>query len=274
MALWSSHFKQWTPAILVVVVLFTVAISAHLVVSPPTFNTDLGDFAPESESRNAHDRIHEFFPNEARPLFIHVTADDGSNVLSIEHLKTMDNHLHSMENESEKRQEAVAVWTTAPGIVQLALDEEGNGTDLQSVEAWSEILDALFDEDTVCSLTSDDQLLSAARYASSALLHSDLNIDASCTYLSDGTGDGAPAANSTLWVLEIDPEMDEEERKIIQDQFRAEFSELSKNSDLNYGVASLDLISYDIDQGTFDNLALLVVLALVVVVVGVTYGYG
>ena len=267
MALWSSRFKQWTPAILVVVVLFTVAISAHLVVSPPTFNTDLGDFAPESDSRNAHDRIHEFFPDEARPLFIHVTADDGSSVLSIEHLQQMDNHLHHMENESEKRGNAVAVWTTAPGIVQLALDEEGNGTDLHSIEAWSEILDALFDEDTVCSLTSDDQLLSAARYASSALLHSDLNIDASCTYLSDGTGNGAPTANSTLWVLEIDPEMDEEERKVIQDQFRAEFSELSKNSDLHYGVASLDLISYDIDQGTFDNLALLVVLALVVVVV-------
>ena len=122
MALWSSHFKQWTPAILVVVVLFTVAISAHLVVSPPTFNTDLGDFAPESESRNAHDRIHEFFPNEARPLFIHVTADYWSNVLSIEHFNTIDNHLHSMENESEKRQEAVSVWTTSPCIFQLALD--------------------------------------------------------------------------------------------------------------------------------------------------------
>ena len=172
-----------------------------------------------------------------------------------------------MENQSVKRQNAVAVWTTAPGIVQLALDEEGGGEDLQSIESWSEILDALFDEDTVCSLTSDDQLLSAARYASSALLNSDLNIDASCTYLSDGTGDGAPAANSTLWVLEIDPEMDEEERKIIQDQFRTEFSKLSQNSELEYGVASLDLISYDIDQGTFDNLALLVVLALVVVVV-------
>lgn len=267
MALWSPRFKQWTPAILVVVVLFTVAISAHLVVSPPTFNTDLGDFAPESESRDAHDRIHEHFPDEARPLFIHVTADDGSNVLSIEHLKTMDEHLHHMENQSEKRQNAVAVWTTAPGIVQLALDEEGGGEDLQSIESWNGILDALFDEDTVCSLTSDDQLLSAARYASSALLNSDLNIDASCTYLSDGTGDGAPVANSTLWVLEIDPEMDEDERKIIQDQFRTEFSKLSQDSDLEYGVASLDLISYDIDQGTFDNLALLVVLALVVVVV-------
>ena len=267
MAQWSSRFKQLAPVFLLVVVLCTVALSAHLVVSPPTFNTDLGDFAPDSEARDAHDRIHEYFPNEARPMFVHVTADDGSNILSIENLKLMDEHLSHMENASEKRQDAVDVWTTAPGIVQLALDEEGNGTSLNAIASWTEILDLLFDDDTECTLTADDQLLSAARYASSALLNTDLNIDDTCTYLKNGTGNGAPRATSTLWVLEIDPEMPEEERKVIQDQLRVEFRTLSEDSGLQYGVASLDLISFDIDQGTFDNLALLVVLALVVVVV-------
>ena len=267
MALWSSRFKQLAPVFLVFVVLCTVALASHLVVSPPTFNTDLADFAPESDSRDAHDRIHEYFPDEARPMFVHVTADNGDNILSIENLKVMNEHLSHMENTSEKRQNAVDVWTTAPGIVQLALDEEGNGTNLNTVESWTEILDLLFDDDTECTLTADDQLLSAARYASSALLHKDLNIDDTCTYLKDGTGSGAPRATSTLWVLEIDPELPEEERKVIQDQLRSEFAELSEDSSLHYGVASLDLISYDIDKGTFDNLALLVVLALVVVVV-------
>ncbi|MAM36351.1 MAG: hypothetical protein CL988_04190, partial [Euryarchaeota archaeon] len=174
------------PVFLLVVVLCTVALSAHLVVSPPTFNTDLGDFAPDSEARDAHDRIHEYFPNEARPMFVHVTADDGSNILSIDNLKLMDEHLSHMENASEKRQDAVDVWTTAPGIVQLALDEEGNGTSLNAITSWTEILDLLFDDDTECTLTADDQLLSAARYASSALLNTDLNIDDTCSYLKDG----------------------------------------------------------------------------------------
>ena len=267
MASWSHSFQRLAPVLLVVVFLFTVILGVHLVASPPTFNTDLADFAPDSESSDAHERIHQYFPNEARPLFVHVTADDGSNILSIEHLQAMNDHLVHMQNESSMRQDAVAVWTTAPGIVQLALDEEANGTTLDSVQSWSEILDILFEEDTVCSLTADDQLLSAARYASSALLHSDLNIDSSCTYLKNGTGDAAPTATSTLWVLEIDPDLDEETRKIIQDQFRTEFALLSESSELNYGVASLDLISYDIDQGTFDNLALLVILALLVVVI-------
>ena len=263
----ASTFRNLAPVILVLTTLFTVSLSVHLVVSPPTFNTDLADFAPDSESRDAHDQIHEYFPNEARPLFVHVVAKDGSNILSIENLQTMNDHLEYMENESSNRQNAVSVWTTAPGIVQIALDEEANGTDLESIQSWTEILDLLFEEDTVCTLTADDQLLSAARYASSALLNSDLNVDASCEYLKSGTGDGAPTASSTLWVLEIDPDMGEEQRKIIQDQLRVEFSKLSESSDLSYGVASLDLISYDIDQGTFDNLALLVLLALLVVVI-------
>ncbi|MDE0870170.1 MAG: hypothetical protein OSA21_07650, partial [Candidatus Poseidoniaceae archaeon] len=100
------------PVLLVVVFLFTVALGVQLVVSPPTFNTDLADFAPDSESSDAHDRIHEHFPNEARPLFVHVSAKDGSNILSIEHLQTMNEHLAHMENESSNRQNAVAVWTT------------------------------------------------------------------------------------------------------------------------------------------------------------------
>jgi len=267
MASWAPLFKRMAPVILVVVFLFTVTLSAHLIVSPPTFNTDLSDFAPDSESSDAHDRIHEYFPNEARPLFVHVSVKDGSNILSIENLQTMNTHLAHMQNESSNNQDAVAVWTTAPGIVQLALDEEANGTSLESIESWGEVLDLLFEEDTVCSLTADDQLLSAARYASSALLHSDLNVDSSCTYLKNGTGDAAPTASSTLWVLEINPNLDEEKRKQIQDDFRKEFALLSESSDLDYGVASLDLISYDIDQGTFDNLALLVILALLVVII-------
>ena len=63
------------------------------------------------------------------------------------------------------------------------------------------------------------------------------------------------SASSTLWILEIDPNLSNSERKIKQDELRQEFEKLSSNSGLNYGVASLDLISHDIDEGTFDNLA-------------------
>jgi predicted RND superfamily exporter protein len=66
--------------------------------------------------------------------------------------------------------------------------------------------------------------------------------------------------------LQIDPALPVDERKIIQDKLRDAFTTLSTDSDLTYGVASIDLISHDIDEGTFDNLALLIVLALVLVI--------
>ena len=253
--------------ILVVTSLITVILLANLFSSPPQFNTDLDAFSPESESKDAHDRIHEYFPNETRPLFIDVERNDGGNVLSFENILLMQQHLVEIEQISMADGDSVVVWTTTPSILQLALDEESNGTNLTQLASWNQLLDEIVDEDIECRLTNDDQFLSAATYASSALLNTDLDFTPTCDYLSDGTGDGTPVASSTLWVLEIDPDISEEKRKEVQVELRNKFSELSDDSELDYGVVSLDLLSHDIDSGTFDNLALLVVLALVVVVV-------
>ena len=267
MAKSAGTFQRSALAILIVSGLLTVGLMAHLATSPPDFNTDLADFAPESDANDAHERIHQHFPNETRPLFVEVTADNGSSVLSIEHLHLMAEHLAIIKAASEERSNVITVWTTAPGIVQLSLDEEADGLPLASVTSWEHMLELIFEENTTCTLTSDDQLLSAATYASSALLNKDLSIDSTCAYLENGNGSAAPTASSTLWVLEVDPNMDEKTRKVLQDQLRNEFSTLSDDSSLDYGVVSLDLISYDIDEGTFENLALLVVIALLVVVI-------
>ena len=176
MANGAGLFQRSALLILIVTGMITVGLMAHLTISPPDFNTDLGDFAPDSEANKAHDRIHQHFPNETRPLFIEVRADDGSNILSIENLQTMDEHLSIIENASAKRGDMITVWTTAPGILQLALDEEGEGEALANVSSWAQIIDLIFEDDTTCSMTSDDQLLSAATYASSALLNKDLSL--------------------------------------------------------------------------------------------------
>ena len=117
----AEQFERASPYIVGVSVLLTLVLAAQLYISPPTFQTDLNDFAPESEATKAHDRIHQHFPNETRPMFVHVTADDGANVLSIDALHSMEEDLAVFKAESEKRQGFVQVWTTAPSIVQLAL---------------------------------------------------------------------------------------------------------------------------------------------------------
>ena len=105
----------------------TIGLVADLAfVDTPSFHTDLSDFAPDSESSDAHDRISEHFSNETRPLFVHVTRDDGGNVLDMDSLNLMNSHLSIIENESKNRQDIVVNWITAPSILQLALDEEAN----------------------------------------------------------------------------------------------------------------------------------------------------
>jgi len=260
-------FSRAAPFIVGVFSILTLVLAGNLYVSPPTFQTDLNDFSPETDASVAHDRIHAHFPNEMRPLFVHVTMDDGSNVLALDAMKTMQDDLAHFQDEANKRENMVSVWTTAPGILQLALDEEGGGAALASFDDWSGVIDALFDENETCGLTADDQLLSAATYASSALLHNDLDYEPVCVYLDDGTGTAAPTASSTLWVLEVDPNLEETPRRVLQDQLRDVFSERSATSPLTYEVISNDLLAHDIDEGTFDNLMLLVLLAFAVVVV-------
>jgi len=103
MAQGAGLFRRSAVVILIVSGLVTLGLMGHLVTSPPDFNTDLADFAPESEANDAHERIHEHFPNETRPLFVQVKADDGSNILSIENLHAMDEHLSIIKNASENR---------------------------------------------------------------------------------------------------------------------------------------------------------------------------
>lgn len=259
-------FERRAPVLVGLFSVLTLLLAANLYVSPPTFQTDLNDFSPETEASEAHDRIHAHFPDEIRPLFVHVTMDDGSNVLTLDSLNSMHDDLSHFKEEADKRDGMVDVWTTAPGIVQLALNEEGNGRALSSFSSWSEILDLLFDDDEKCELTSNSQLLSAATYASSALLHKDLDYDPVCEYLETQQGSATPTASSTLWVLEIDPELEETRRKALQDELRDAFGDRSKTSPLTYDVISNDLLAHDIDEGTFDNLVFLVLLASLVVV--------
>ena len=266
MAGFAKKFRKFSLAIVAVTILLTGALLANLIYNPPTFNTDLDAFVPESEANTAHERIHQNFPNESRPMFVNVKADDGSNILAMDKIQLMLEHYHQITNTSTTIESDVVVWTTTPTVLQTALDEEANGTLLSSVSDWNQLTELVIADDVECRLTSDDQFLSAATYASSALLNKDLDISSTCEYLATGEGDSTPFASSTLWVLEINPELSEEERKSVQIDLRNTFTELSKSS-LEYGVVSLDLLSSDIDDRTLDNVTLLVILALVVVVI-------
>lgn len=271
-----SRMRSFAPAfrkgawpILILSVVLTAGLVVDLAfVNTPSFHTDLSDFAPESESSDAHDRISAHFGNETRPMFVHVTRDDGGNVLDMDSLKEMNEHLLQLQNESALRQDVVVHWITAPSILQLALDEEADGRDLSTVNSWEEMLDLTIDVNESDCPGSVGKQQEVAEFILDGMLNKDFEGDEMCLWIESDKEQGSPevSAVSTLWILEIDPDISSEDRKIKQDQLREIFSEISEDSELDYGVASLDLISHDIDEGTFDNLATLILLAVVVVV--------
>ncbi len=266
----SDRFRKFSWSILILSAALTIGLVADLAfVDTPSFHTDLSDFAPDSESADAHERISEEFSNETRPLFVHVTRDDGGNVLDLDSLNLMNNHLDAVKNESQSMGNVVANYITAPSILQLALDEEANGTKLSSVNSWEEMLNLVIDVNESDCPGDVSKQREVAQFILDGMLNEDFDGTEICLWIETNSAEGSPfvSASSTLWILEIDPDLSNSERKSKQNQLRDLFDQLSADSDLNYGVASLDLISHDIDEGTFDNLATLILLAVLVVVV-------
>ena len=265
----SDRFRKFSWPILILSAVLTMGLVADLAfVDTPVFHTDLADFAPDSESADAHERISEHFSNETRPMFVHVTRDDGGNVLDMASLNLMDSHLDIVQNESEMMQDVVKDWITAPSILQLALDEEADEVQLSEVESWEEMLNLVIDVNESDCPGDISKQREVAQFILDGMLHKDFEGSDICLWIQTNSEEGSAtvSASSTLWILEIDPDLPSEERKDKQDQLRDIFQKLSADSDLNYGVASLDLISHDIDEGTFDNLATLIFLAVIVVV--------
>jgi predicted RND superfamily exporter protein len=266
----SATFRKYSWPILILSVVLTAGLVADLAfVDTPSFHTDLADFAPESESADAHERISSHFTNETRPMFVHVTRDDGGNILEMDSLKIMDEHLQTVQNESVSLQNLVQNWITAPSILQLALDEEANGTQLSEVQSWEEMLNLVLDVNESDCPGDVSKQREVAQFILDGMLNKDFDGTNICVWIESNGVNGSAIMNasSTLWILEVDPNLSTEERKVKENQLRDLFHQLSDESELNYGVASLDLISHDIDEGTFDNLATLILLAVLVVVV-------
>ena len=265
----SENFRKLSWPILIFSIAVTVGLAADLAfVNTPSFHTDLSDFAPESESADAHERISKHFTNETRPMFIHVTRDDGGNVLDLASIVEMDEDLAKVKNKSNAMQDFVVDYITAPSLIQIALDEEANGTVLSDVESWEEMIYLLIDvNETDCPGDVSKQR-EVAQFILDGMLNKNFDGTDICLWIQSNGESGSPilSADSTLWILQVDPDISNEERKSKQNQIRELFEDLSEESEMNYGVASLDLISHDIDEGTFDNLATLILLAVLVVV--------
>ena len=272
----ADAFERLSVPILIVSLLLT-AFLASVLIPLPAFTTDLSSFAPETDSDEAQERIQETMGASSHLLYINVkpAVEEGSgdflpNVLEMRALHQLADDHGRIQAYSEANGNFVSSQLNAAEILQRALEERNYSGPLSDFGDWRQMLEAVTDgEECGDALGSDEQTVATASFASSAMLHHDLDYGPVCDWLDTGEGNPTPTASSTMWLIEMSGDISNEERQAHATTIRAMLtSELdSGDSVLEYGVISDDLISNDINESTLDNLVWLILLAVLVVVI-------
>ena len=259
-----SAFERLALPSLMVSILLTVFM-ASVIIPLPAFTTDLESFSPDSSSEQAVDRIDERIPPSGHRVYIHVSSEDGGNILRIEQLSGL---LEDMETiNSIVPEGSISSHINAADAIQRSIDERTDDDSRISLfDGWGELLSSILDEEEDCiEASADERGLATASFAASAMLHTDFEFEQVCEWLEDGSGSPTPTASSTLWVIELNGDLDRDGREEVAQQIRSHLN--SEGSiGLSYGVISDDLISSDINDKTLDEMIWLFVIAIAVVV--------
>ena len=259
-----SAFERLALPSLMVSILLTVFM-ASVIIPLPAFTTDLESFSPDSSSEQAVDRIDERIPPSGHRVYVHVSSEDDGNVLRIEQLSGL---LEDMETiNSIVPEGSISSHINAADAIQRSIDERTDDDSRISLfDGWGELLSSILDEEEDCiEASADERGLATASFAASAMLHTDFEFEQVCEWLEDGSGSPTPTASSTLWVIELNGDLDRDGREEVAQQIRSHLN--SEGSiGLSYGVISDDLISSDINDKTLDEMIWLFVIAIAVVV--------
>lgn len=266
----SLVFEKAAPAIVVLSILATII--AGLALNPmPEFQTDLSAFAPESEADSAIERMEEVMPPSPHRIYVHIEAtQDGANILEIAALKQLQSDLETVNSFSSENGNFITSHINAAQILQVSLDERDNQQrNLSEFNNWEELLEAIVSDEECTDAIGEDRAIATASFARSVMLHSDFDYEPICNWLENGhQGDPTPSASSTMWIIEISGELSSDERLQRSVELRQILEENAgkEGSALHYGVVSDDLVSYDINESTLDNLVWLLVLSILIVV--------
>ena len=259
-----SAFERLALPSLMVSILLTVFM-ASVIIPLPAFTTDLESFSPDSSSEQAVDRIDERIPPSGHRVYVHVSSEDDGNILRIEQLSGL---LEDMETiNSIVPEGSISSHINAADAIQRSIDERTDDDSRISLfDGWGELLSSILDEEEDCiEASTDERGLATASFAASAMLHTDFEFEQVCEWLEDGSGSPTPTASSTLWVIELNGDLDRDGREEVAQQIRSHLN--SEGSiGISYGVISDDLISSDINDKTLDEMIWLFVIAIAVVV--------
>ncbi len=266
----AAIFEKSAPVIILISILLTIV--SGLALSPmPEFQTDLDAFAPDSDADAAVERMDEVMPPSPHRIYVHIEpTQEGANVLEIGAIQQLHTDLEAVNSLSSSNGDFISSHINAAQILQLALEQRGeDGRNISEFNNWEELLEAIIIDEECTDAIGEERAIATASFARSVMLHSDFDYEPICNWLANGKeGDPTPSASSTMWVIEIDGDLNVDDRlqKALQVRGLLEKKSQSEDSALDYGVVSDDLVTNDINESTLDNLLWLLILSIVVVV--------
>ena len=251
----SELFEKMALPIVVISVLATILLASFL--SPlPNFSTDLSSFAPNTEYDDAKSAIYNEITQSGELIYINIEpSQDDSSVLEIGALQQLNTDFLMIQNYSESNGNFIKSQLNAADILERAIEQSNYSGSLDDFDDWQDLLNSVFENNENCesSFSSDEENVAYASFASSVMLHQDFNFESLCDWLLDGNGNPLPHASSTLWIIEMNGNLDEHENLKYADGIREMLSYNSDDSSdkpLEYGVISDSLISNDINEST------------------------
>ena len=264
----ADGFDRLSAPILISSLLLTAFLASFLV-PLPEFTTDLSSFAPDTEADDANERADASMGPSSHLIYINVKPSVGDNeipnVLEMGALHELAEDHRRVEEYSEQNGGFVTSQINAAEVLQRFIEDRNYSGQLSDFSDWQQMLTEVLEGDECGdAVSSDERTIATAAFASSAMLHKDLDYQPVCDWLETGEGNPTPRADSTLWLIEMSGGVSNEERQLHATVIR---EMLGEGSVLEYGVISDDLISNDINESTLDNLVWLILLAVIVVVI-------
>lgn len=244
--------------IILVVALVTLIISPFVL--KVEFSTDVQAFLPQSEEVETYDVITEDFGKDSSVVNLYLTSISGNNVL------TMDNlvDILKLHNDCLQINGVQGALSVADFFDSALID---SGLSLNSVSTAEEPWELVYD--SISTTGSGNYSWNEVDFVGDVLINKDLNLDPLIIVESENSIRKAPIANSTIIMVNLDPNLSTEQKKEVGQKLRTltDSHNLESGSDINAEAFSVDLLASDVDESTqYTNILMIVGMLLVTVV--------
>ena len=226
--------------IILFVALFTILISPFIL--QVKFETDVQAFLPQSNEVEAYDEINEDFGRDSSVVQLYLTSSVDGNVLTIDNL----NDILKLHNDCAKITGVQDVLSVA-GFFDSALIDSGLSLEglLQEEEPWQFVFDS------ISTQSGGNYTWNEVDFVTDVLVDKNLKMDPVLDFDNDGVRT-APIASSTIIMINLDPELNTEQKKHVGQKIRVLADDHNSNSgsEIQADAFSVDLLAYDVDQST------------------------